>query len=172
GFPVFAVSMGLYAGGKPLVAVVFNPYMDECYTAVTGQGAFLTRAGKKRKLQVSRADTLLESLLGTGFPYDRFNSQQDNAAEVAAFLKQAHGIRRAGAAALDIANVAAGRFDGYWEYKLHIWDVAAAVLLVQEAGGRVTFMDGRPYAPEARLNLVVSNGRVHQQMLNTLRELA
>ena len=98
-----------------------------------------------------------------------FDSPQDNIAEVTAFVKRAHGIRRAGSAALDMAYVAAGRFDGYWEYKLHVWDAAAAVLLVMEAGGRVSFMDGRPYAAEARLNLVVSNGRIHQQMLNVLR---
>ena len=169
GFPIFSVSLGLYAGNEPIVGVVLNPYMDECYTAVTGQGAYLTHAGKRRRLQVSQSETLVKSLLGTGFPYDRFDSPQDNIAEVTAFVKRAHGIRRAGSAALDMAYVAAGRFDGYWEYKLHVWDAAAAVLLVQEAGGRVSFMDGRPYAPEARLNLVVSNGRIHQQMLDVLR---
>jgi myo-inositol-1(or 4)-monophosphatase len=166
GFPVFCVSLALVEGTRPLVGVIYDPMRAECFTAVAGQGAWLNG----QRLHVSRADTLLRSLLGTGFPYDRHTSDLDNVAQLSRFLKRAHGIRRAGAAALDMAYVAAGRLDGYWEYKLKSYDVAAGVLLVQEAGGQVTEMDGRPVQIAREMAVVASNGRIHADMLELLRE--
>ncbi len=165
GFPVFCVSLALVEGARPLVGVIVDPMREECFTAVAGQGAWLNG----RRLHVSQAEILLRSLLATGFPYDRHTSDLDNVAQLTRFLKRAHGIRRAGAAALDMAYVAAGRLDGYWEYKLKSYDVAAGVLLVQEAGGQVTEMDGRPVQIAPEMAVVASNGRIHAEMLAVLR---
>jgi myo-inositol-1(or 4)-monophosphatase len=110
-------------------------------------------------------------LLATGFPYDRHTSPQDNVAQLAAFLKRAQGVRRMGAAALDMAYVAAGRLDGYWEFKLNSWDVAAGLLLIEEAGGRVTDIDGRMADLAGKVNLAASNGRIHEAMLAVLAEV-
>lgn len=164
-FPVFAVSLALWQGNEPLLGVLADPLRDETFYALRDQGAWLATGAKApRRLQTSAAATLVESLLATGFPYDRHTSEQDNLAEFGAFLKQAQGLRRCGAAALDLAYVAAGRLDGYWEYKLSSWDVAAGVLLVQEAGGMVTTMDGRPFHLAPVVDLIASNGKIHAAM--------
>jgi len=163
-FPVFAVSMALYQGDEPLVGVVFDPMRDECFLAAKGHGATLETQGMQLPLQVSETASLRDSLLGTGFPYDRHTSEHNNIAQNTAFMKQAQGIRRAGAAALDMAYVAAGRLDGYWEYKLHSWDVAAGILLVQEAGGQVTDICGKPPTISQQMSLIVSNGVIHPAM--------
>lgn len=167
-FPVFAVSLGLWQGNEPLAGVVYDPLRDECFHAARDAGAWLTAGGQKRRLKTSGATELLRSLLATGFPYDRHTSNLDNVAQFAAFLKRARGVRRCGAAALDLAYVAAGRLDGYWEYKLSSWDVAAGVLLVQEAGGRVTAIDGGPFQLAARVDLIASNGTIHAAMHDVL----
>lgn len=171
-FPVFAVSIALYQGSKPLVGVVFDPMRDECFQAVNGQGAHLLSNGNTRPLTVSQFHRLVESLLATGFPYDRHHSDHDNVDQFARFLKQALGVRRPGSAALDLAYVAAGRLDGYWEYKLSSWDVAAGLLLVQEAGGRVSRVDGRSLQIAPTLSLVASNGLIHEHMVATLNNPA
>ncbi len=168
GFPVFCVSIALYEEERPLIGVIFDPMREECFSAVTGQGAYLTTPINTYKLQVSATDNLLSSLLATGFPYDRHNSALDNVAQLAAFLKKVQGVRRPGAAALDLAYVAAGRLDGYWEYKLNTWDVAAGMLLVEEAGGIVTGVDGRPPKLAGKLALVASNGLIQEQMVGVL----
>jgi myo-inositol-1(or 4)-monophosphatase len=170
-YPFFAVSMALYEQERPLLGVIYEPLRDECFTAVAGQGAFLRTADTVEPLRVTGETALVNSLLATGFPYDRHTSSQDNIAQVAAFLKQAQGIRRAGAACLDLAYVAAGRLDGYWEYKLNSWDVAAGLLLVQEAGGQVTAVDGSALAITSPLALVASNGRIHQLMVEVIRQV-
>jgi myo-inositol-1(or 4)-monophosphatase len=168
GIPFFAVSMALYRENEPVVGLVYEPMRDECFTAVAGEGAHLLHNGRKTALRVTMAERLVDSILATGFPYDRHTSELDNMRQLSAFLKQVQGVRRMGSAALDLAYVAAGRLDGYWEFKLNSWDVAAGVLLVQEAGGRVTMMDGRPFSLASKLSLVASNGRIHQDMLTTL----
>ena len=168
GFPIFAVSMALYEQDQPRLGVVYDPLRDECFTAVSGAGAFLLHGEQRRPLRVSQATTLVESLLGTGFPYDRHTSPADNMEQATAFLKRAQGLRRGGAAALDMAYVAAGRLDGYWEFKLSSWDIAAGVLLVQEAGGRVTQMNGDPFVISPRPALIASNGRIHDTMRDVL----
>ena len=169
GFPIFCVSIALYQNGKPLLGVVFDPTRDECFTAVANQGAFLTTTNGTQQLHVSSETELVSSLLATGFPYDRQTSEDNNVRQAAAFIKAAQGIRRPGSAALDMAYVAAGRLDGYWEFKLYCWDMAAARLLVKEAGGMVTFVDGSPVEMQQKLSLVVSNGRIHDQMLTVLK---
>jgi len=169
GLPVFCVSMALYKENKPLIGIIYDPTRDECFAGASGMGANLTTANGTIPLRVSHATELVHSLLATGFPYDRHNSEQDNMRQLVSFLKRAQGIRRAGSAALDMAYVAAGRLDGYWEFKLNSWDIAAGVLLVQEAGGQVTLMDGSPFTLSASVSLVASNGRIHPVMLDILR---
>lgn len=169
GFPVFCVSLALYDDNAPVLGVIYDPTRDECFTAVHGAGAWLTRGDRQVRLAVSRTTQLIDSLLATGFPYDRHTSPLNNLDQFGAFLKRAQGMRRAGSAALDMAYVAAGRLDGFWEFKLGRHDVAAAMLLVTEAGGRVTLMDGSPAQLAPRLALVVSNGLIHDEMLAVLK---
>ena len=170
GYPVYALSMALYQGNEPRLGVVYDPERGECFTAIAGAGAFLRRDGRpERRLAVSKEVALERSLLATGFPYDRQTSTLDNLAEMAAFLKTARGVRRSGSSALDICYVAAGRLDGFWEYKLNIWDVAAAAIVLNEAGGQVSMIDtGRPFAPQPVLNILAANPVVHRQMARVL----
>jgi myo-inositol-1(or 4)-monophosphatase len=168
GFPVFCVSLALCEGNQPLVGVIYDPMRRECFSAVSGQGAFLAAEESSVKLQASSTKTLLGSLLATGFPYDRHTSELDNLIQLRAFLKRVQGIRRPGSAALDLAYVAAGRLDGYWEFKLNSYDVAAGILLVQEAGGKVIGMDGRPIELTGKINMIANNGLIHEEMLETL----
>lgn len=165
GFPVFAVSIAFERAGILELGVVFDPTRGESFAAARGGGARLNG----RPLSVSRRDNLGQSLLATGFPYDIRTSDRDNLAEFGLFARRARGIRRAGAAALDLAYVAAGRFDGFWEEKLSPWDVAAGALLVTEAGGTVTGYGGEP--PVIRSGrLIASNGQIHPFMVQTLAE--
>jgi myo-inositol-1(or 4)-monophosphatase len=171
GYPFFAVSIALYEQQQPVLGVIYEPLRDECFHAVAGEGAHLTVAGTTDIIRVSSEDQLGAGLLATGFPYDRQTSSHDNLAQTAAFLKRAQGLRRAGAACLDLAYVAAGRLDGYWEYKLNPWDVAAGILLVQEAGGQVTNAAGGAVDLTYPVSLVASNGRIHADMLDVLRHV-
>lgn len=164
GFPMFCVSLGLYRGDEPVLGVILDPLRQELFTAIAGQGAYLDRPQGRHRLHVSRETELVAALLATGFPYDVHTSPDNNLDFLGAFTRRAHGIRRAGSAALDAAYVAAGRLDGYWELKVYCWDIAAAVLIVREAGGRVTFLDGRPFRMERRFNILISNGRLHDPM--------
>ena len=168
-FPMFCVSIALYHKDTPLVGVVYDPLRQETFHAAKGLGAYLATPGGTQPLRVSKEDNLKHSLLATGFPYDRHTSPHNNTIELAAFLKETHGIRRAGSAALDLAYVAAGRLDGFWEFKLYPWDMAASRLLIEEAGGLVTEPDGQPVNMEEQISLAVSNGRIHQQMLDVLK---
>jgi len=136
--PCFAVSLGLFVDGRPEVAVVHAPRLGETFSALRGEGAYL--AGER--LQVSPAEALADSLLATGFPYRREGTRASNLENFAALLHEVRDLRRMGSAALDLAYVAAGRFDGYWELHLAPHDVAAGALLVREAGGLVTDLDG------------------------------
>lgn len=138
GIPVFSVSVALYSGTTPLVGVVHAPKLGETFTARAGGGAFVDG----RRVQVSNATTLQESVLATGFPYRRNEIPNNNVANFDRLILEIRGIRRLGSAAVDLAYVAAGRFDGYWELHLAPHDLAAGVLLVREAGGVVTDLDG------------------------------
>lgn len=170
GFPIFCVSMGLYHDNEPLLGVIYDPVLDECFTAIAGQGAYLTTPRGRRRLQVTAETELVAGLLATGFPYDVHTSPRNNLDYFSRFVLRAQGIRRPGSAALDVAYVAAGRLDGYWELKVYSWDMSAAILMVQEAGGWVTFLDGRPITLEHRFDILVSNGHLHEPMLAVIRE--
>ena len=170
--PFFVVSLALFKEGQPFVGVVFDPLRDECFTAVAGEGAYLHHHGHAVPLHVSQAQALRHSVIATGFPYDRYTSDLDNLKQFTAFAKQVQGIRRCGAAALDLAYVAAGRYDGYWEYKLNMWDVGAGVLLVQEAGGRVSRITDRgPFQIEPQTALVAANPVLHDEIFAVLDSL-
>lgn len=165
GYPWFCVSIALTVGGKLVVGVIHNPMTDELFTAVAGVGAF--RNGSR--LSVSGRQPLASALLGTGFPYDCATDPENNFDQFIRFQKAARGIRRAGAAALDLAYLAAGRLDGFWEVKLKPWDVAAGTLLVQEAGGRVTAFDGSTYDVYNH-RILASNGLIHEEMIAMLAQ--
>ena len=162
-YPCFCVSIGVEHEDEVVVGAVYNPILDEMFHAVRGGGAFLD--GKA--IRTSRATELGKSLVATGFAYDRRKSQRDNLAELAEFLDRARAIRRDGSAALDLCAVACGRLDGYWEFKLAPWDVAAGSLIVREAGGRVSDCSGGP-APASGAEMVASNGAIHDAMLAAL----
>lgn len=165
GFPWFAISLGLLHGEQLVAGVVFNPYFDELYHAELGGGAWLN----SRRLQVSSTSRIDQSLLATGFPYDRKSSPLNNYDHFVNFQQAAQACRRPGAASLDLACVAAGRFDGYWEMKLKPWDMAAGVLLVQEAGGTVSRFAGEGFDLYGD-QIVASNGRIHNAMLDVLQK--
>ena len=140
GFPHFGVSIGVEVDGERAVGVIYDPIRDELFSAVRSGGAFLNGA----RISVSETRELERSLLGTGFAYDVHRAEVDNLDYFGRFLKRAQAVRRAGSAALDLAYVACGRFDGFWELNLHPWDVAAGLLLVDEAGGRTSDLQGGP----------------------------
>lgn len=140
GLPIWSVSIACVVDGQPVVGVVHDPSRAECFVAARGEGA--TRNGEP--VRVSTRGTLREALLVTGFPYDVQTDEVDNLDHFARLLRTTRGVRRLGSAAIDLAYVACGRFDGFWELKLHAWDVAAGVLLVQEAGGAVADFDEGP----------------------------
>jgi myo-inositol-1(or 4)-monophosphatase len=164
-FPVFAVSLALTHRGRLVMGVVFDPLRDEVYAAEAGQGAALNG----EPIKVSSEARLDRALLATGFPYDVRTHPHNNLAEFVRFQLRAQGVRRAGSAALDCAWVAAGRLDGYWEFRVQPWDVGAGGLIVREAGGRVTTAGGDE-AFLGRDSIVASNGHLHEQMLRVLRE--
>jgi len=165
GFPVFSVSLGLAYRGEVIAGVVFDPTRRELFTAERGAGAFLNGA----RLRVSNIGDLTHCLVATGFP--PFATNHDlNVQLYFRFTQLTHGIRRAGSAALDLCSVAAGRFDGFWELKLNPWDKAAGVLLVTEAGGRVSGITGKPFDLLGD-DIFASNSLVHDQMLNVFREV-
>lgn len=164
GYPMFCVSIAFLEAGRPLVGVVYQPILDELFVAERGVGAFLNG----EPIHVSSHRELRSALLATGFPYDRERRRQALKA-FARFTMAARAVRRDGSAALNLAYVAAGRFDGFWEQELSPWDTAAGVLLVQEAGGMVTDYSGEPYLFD-RSSCVASNGHLHRSMLALLQD--
>ena len=166
GIPIFAVSIALEVAGRVQLGVIYDPNHEELFVAERGRGAFVN----DRTLVVSPTATLNESLLASGFPYNIRETPDNNLAEFAAFSLRAQGVRRMGSAVLYLAWLAAGRFDGYWELRTGPWDVAAGGLLVEEAGGRVTALDGSPLDLD-RPAIVASNGRIHDEMLKVLAEV-
>ncbi len=165
GFPIFSVTLALLVNDILELGVTCNPIYDELYTARRGQGAFLN--GKR--LQVSSTPMLDRSLLVTGFPYDRRTNPHNNIQQFTAFSRCAQGVLRVGSAALDLGAIAAGRLDGYWEFKINPWDIAAGVLLVTEAGGKVSSPTGGPLDLFAR-SVVASNGIIHEEMIAVLAD--
>jgi len=164
GLPIFCASLALEINGRPEAAAIYDPTRRELFTAERGEGAYLNGV----QLQVSSTGRLIDSLLVTGFPYDVHEQRLDLVGLFGAFLGKARAVRRLGSAALDLCYVAAGRFDAFWEQHLKPWDVAAGALIVAEAGGRVSGMDGSPFDPVAA-HLVASNGRIHGDVLDVIR---
>lgn len=162
-FPTFCVSIALYHEDKPVLGIVYDPMHEELYEAVQGGAAYLN--GKE--LRISKVAELGKALLGTGFPYDISESADNNLAPFAAMIKRCQGVRRVGAAALDLCYVAAGRLDGFWELKLKPWDTAAGRLIVEAAGGRVTDFLNRPFYPTTP-HILATNGLLHHAMLEVL----
>jgi len=164
GVPIFAASLALEIDGRLELAAVYDPTRRELFTAERGGGAFLNGA----PLTVSRAPALIDALLVTGFPYDVHRTADEIVGLFGEFVRRAQAVRRLGSAALDLCYVAAGRMDGFWEQRLKPWDLAAGALLVVEAGGTVTGMDGSPLNCRSG-HVVASNGRVHADMLAVIR---
>jgi myo-inositol-1(or 4)-monophosphatase len=158
GYPCFAVSIGLEQEGELVAGVIYQPITKELFTASRGEGAYLN----ERRIQVSQIDHLSTSLLATGFPSTK-RARNPNIHYYWNFTLRSHGVRRDGSAALDLAAVACGRFDGFWEFGLHPWDTAAGVLLVREAGGVVTNFSGEPYHV-GDYETLASNGRIHTEL--------
>jgi myo-inositol-1(or 4)-monophosphatase len=165
GYPCFAVSLALESDGEVIVGVVYDPMRDELFSAGKGQGAHLNG----QPLSVSTVDNLIQSLLATGFPYDRGVSEKNNLNHFNELLMASQEVRRDGSAALDLCSVAAGRFDGFWELKLKPWDVAAGCLIVREAGGTVSDFRGTRSSIHDQ-EIVASNGMIHSQMLKLLQK--
>jgi len=165
GNPVFCVSIAFEDHGEVTLGVVYNPMLDELFIAQKQLGATLNN----KRIKVSETSSLDKSLLATGFPYDLRTSGQNNFDHFRAFSLKAQAIRRAGSAALDLSYVACGRFDGFWEMKLSPWDTAAAALIVEEAGGRVTGFSGEEFS-NFKPRCLASNGSIHDEMLSILTQ--
>jgi myo-inositol-1(or 4)-monophosphatase len=165
GFPVFCVSMALQYRNKTIAGLCYDPTRDELFAAERGKGAYLN----DRRIHVSKISSLAESLVGTGFPsYKRHKNP--NIYFYHQITLRTHGVRRAGSAALDLCAVACGRFDGFWEFNLNPWDTAAGVLLVEEAGGRVTDFHGGPFQLNSR-ETVASNELIHDALLHEFEQI-
>ena len=163
GLPIFCSCIALEVDGRPVVAAVFDPSRQELFTAECGAGARLNDA----PLRVSDTGSVLDAMLCTGFPYDVHESVDDLVGLFGAFVARARAVRRLGSAALDLCYLAAGRFDGFWEQRLHPWDMSAASLVVEEAGGRLSRFDGAAFDTH-RDEIVASNGRIHDEMLRII----
>jgi myo-inositol-1(or 4)-monophosphatase len=165
GLPIFCASLALEIDGVAEVSAVYDPTRRELFTAERGGGAFLNG----RALRVSAAATLVDAMLVTGFPYDVHARVDEIVGLFGAFVGRARAVRRLGSAALDLCYVAAGRLDAFWESDLKPWDVAGGALIVAEAGGRVSAMDGSPFSSRGR-HVLASNTHLHDQMLDVIRE--
>lgn len=163
GFPQFAVSIGCQVEGRMEHAVIYDPMRQEIFTASRGEGAYL----ENKRLRVSKQRTMEGALIGTGFPYrENLHFLDPYMAMMKAVMQKAAGLRRPGSAALDLAYVAAGRTDGFWEIGLKIWDTAAGTLLIREAGGLVATLDGAEYRQNG--NIVAGTPRVFNELLETI----
>jgi myo-inositol-1(or 4)-monophosphatase len=163
GYPVWAVSLALVEAGRVIVAASYDPLRDELYWARRGGGAWCNG----QRLHVSAVSQLGRALVATGFAYRRATLEENNLDEFGRVMPRVQGVRRAGAAVLDLAHLAAGRLDGYWEMHLQPWDWAAGWLLVEEAGGKVTDLDGEPWSLGAT-RIAASNGPLHDNLLKAI----
>lgn len=165
-YPFFAVSIGLLIAGVPEVGVIFDPVHQELFRAARSLGATKNR----RPIHVSPTVQLEDSLLVTGFAYDRRETLDNNYAEFCHLTHLTQGVRRSGSAALDLAHVACGRLDGYWERGISPWDIAAGVIILEEAGGKVTAYDGSPLIIESG-RILATNGKIHHVLSQELEQL-
>jgi myo-inositol-1(or 4)-monophosphatase len=164
--PIFSVSIAYAKAGELTYGVVYDPMSDEMFTAERGQGAWVNG----EPISVGNAVELSNSLLVTGFPYDRFVNPDNNLEYFNRFALQVQGIRRLGSAALDLCFVACGRVDGFWEIRLEPWDLAAGTLIAREAGALVTKLDGTNDILSAPYNVVAANQELHGKMLGVLHQ--
>jgi myo-inositol-1(or 4)-monophosphatase len=165
-YPFYAVSIGLLIRGVPSVGVIFAPFHQELFRAAKGLGATRNR----QPIRVSQTTTLAQSLLVTGFAYDRRETIDNNYAEFCHLTHHTQGVRRGGAASIDLAYVACGRLDGYWERGLSPWDLAAGVVIVEEAGGKVTAYDGSPFQINTG-RILATNGQIHAALSHELLQV-
>lgn len=165
-YPIAAVSIGLLISGTPQVGVIYNPFRDELFRAARGLGATRNR----RPIQVSQTSALENSLLVTGFAYDRRETSDNNYAEFCHLTHLTQGVRRSGSASLDLTDVACGRLDGYWERGLSPWDMAAGIVLVEEAGGKVTAYDCSPLMIRSG-RVLATNGQIHDRLSTELLQV-
>jgi myo-inositol-1(or 4)-monophosphatase len=166
GIPIYSVSIAVARNNEVVLAAVYDPSRDELFSAEKGKGATLNGC----EIQAGEASQLVKALLVTGFPYDIATTSQTNLDNYSRFAKISQGVRRLGSAALDCCYVAAGRFDGYWEMQLAPWDVAAGTLIVREAGGIVSGVDGDDISLEGNLSILTANRWLHSDMLSLLKE--
>jgi myo-inositol-1(or 4)-monophosphatase len=164
GFPYFSISVALAKNGQTVAGVVYNPVSKELFAAERGKGA--RRNG--HPIKVSQNADLQDSLLVTGFPYNIKTSAENNFDQFSRATKASQGVRRTGSAALDLCNVACGRFDGYWEQLVNVWDIAAGALIVEEAGGTVTDYHGSALLHSSK-SVIATNGLIHGQLLDVLQ---
>ena len=164
GFPFFCISLALYYEKIPFLAIVHNPAMEETYWALKGKGAFF----QGRPIRVSTRPEVSQSLLATGFPYNIKKTHRTIMKRLDHVITRAQGVRRAGSAALDLCWVSRGIIDGFWEEHLKPWDTAAGILLLEEAGEKVSDFSGRPYRFQQK-HILATNGLIHQEMIELLR---
>jgi myo-inositol-1(or 4)-monophosphatase len=165
-YPFFSVSIGYEEAGQVLCGAVYDPWRDEMFSGARGAGSFMNG----ERLRVSDAELLRSALIMTGFPYGFRDKIRTVMAQFEAFLVESQAVRRGGSAALDMCYTALGRVDGFWEMDLLPWDTAAGLVIVEEAGGRVTDFSGQPFSIYGR-QLLVSNGRIHSEMVEVLRRV-
>jgi myo-inositol-1(or 4)-monophosphatase len=165
GLPIFCCACSLEWQRQPIVAAIYDPNRKELFTAQRGRGAWLNGAPMRVSTQ---AEILIDSLLCTGFHYDIHKEGEYVLGLFGDFIKTARAVRRLGSAAIDLAYVAAGRFDGFWEVRLNPWDISAGALLIHEAGGQVSTLTGEPF-DSRRGEVLASNGRIHRAMLDVIR---
>ncbi|MCX8118194.1 MAG: inositol monophosphatase [Desulfobacterota bacterium] len=167
GFPFFSISIALEREGEVILGVVYIPILDELFVALKGGGAYLN----ERRIRVSQTGRLRRSFIATGFPYDVQERPDDYLPYFRQFIRQTLAIRRPGSAAIDLCYVAAGRFDGFWEFKLKPWDIAAGSLMIREAGGKVTDPEDKPFDIYSAGLLIATNGLIHEEMLQSIQEV-
>jgi myo-inositol-1(or 4)-monophosphatase len=165
-FPLFCVSIALHHKGKPLVGAIYEPVRDELFYAEKDRGATLN----DEPIKVSDNDRMKRAFLSTGFAYDVHSARDDNVDNFRAFLKTSLAIRRGGSAALDLAYVACGRFDGFWEMKLHPWDTAAGILIVSEAGGKISRFNGDEFSIYNK-DMLATNTKIHDEMIDIIQSV-
>jgi len=165
-YPFFCVSIGFERAGEILCGAVYDPCRDEMFSGARGLGSFMNG----QRLYVSETDKLANALLLTGFPYGVRHKMKMAMSQFEAFLFESQGVRRGGSAALDICYIALGRCDGFWEMDLHPWDTAAGLVILEEAGGRVTDFGEGPFSVYGK-QIVASNGKIHEEMVSVLRNL-
>ncbi len=163
GIPFFAVSIALERDGQVVAGVIYNPALDELYAAERGTGAFFN----DRRMRVANRSEMSETVIGTGIPFMGHGDHVRHIREQHAIMGKVAGIRRSGAAALDLAFVAAGRFDGFWEHDLNAWDMAAGIILIREAGGFVSDLDNRQGMFD-KGNIVAGNAKIHKELMRII----